>query len=87
MLNCNRGQVIKFQYRKAGCAVSSAQYKGRVIDIIPNPTYSCYDILMEMSNAHIRRFHVRGIGAAKRVGIIERLIDWACGTSYRLPIV
>lgn len=86
MVRCSLGQVIKFQYRKAGCAVSSAQYKGRVISIIPNHNYACYDLLMEMSNAHIRRFHVRGIGAAKRVGIIERLIDWACGTSYRLPI-
>lgn len=82
-IRCTRGQVIKFQYRK-GYAVSSALYKGRIIDVIPTP--SGRDILMEMHNAHIRRFHVRNIGVARRVGIVERLIDWMYGTSYRLPI-
>ena len=84
MIRCTRGQVIKFQYRKQGNAVSSAQYKGRIINVIPTTTGK--DVLMEMHNAHIRRFHVRGIGVAKRVGIIERMIDWVSGTSYRLPI-
>jgi hypothetical protein len=90
MLVCNRGQVIKFQYRKQlpngiGLPVSSALYKGRIIKIIP--TANGRDVLLEMHNAHIRRFHVRGMGVTKRVGIIERLIDWLNGTSYRLPIV
>lgn len=84
MVRCTRGQVIKFSYRKPDGVVSSAQYKGRIIGVIPTPFGR--DVLLEMGNEVIRRFHVCGIGKARRVGIIERVIDWMCGTSYHLPI-
>jgi hypothetical protein len=84
MVRCSVGQVIKFQYRK-GYKISSADYKGKIFRIIP--TMSVYDLMIEMHNGLIRRFHARNIGRVRIVGVVERTLDWSRGTQYNMPLV
>lgn len=90
MLLCNRGQIVKFSYRKQldnGMSLppSSAQYKGKIFNIIPTPNGR--DIMVEMCNGNIRRFHANQICAARNVGIVERVLDWFNNVQYNRPIV
>ncbi len=85
MVLCTTGQVIKFQYRKGTGKVSAAEYKGKIFRVIPTPRG--HDVMVEMHNGLIRRFHASNMGRTRVVGMVERIADYVRGTQYNMPIV